>query len=277
VATIHPTAVVADGARLGADVEIGAYASVGPDAVLGDGVKLHDHAVVTGHTTIGAATEVHPFAVIGGAPQDVSYKGDPTRVVVGERCIIREHVTIHRGTMRGKQVTTVGSNCFFMVGAHIAHDCVIGNGVTFVNNATIGGHVEVGDFAILGGLSAIHQRIRIGAYAFVGGLSGVGGDLIPFGTATGRGARLAGLNIVGLKRRGFDRQSIHALRGAVKVLFAPGAHPSTRVDQVLAECGEAQTVKLVAEFIRKGGLARLCVPTGESDEDGFNESGDDGA
>lgn len=274
---IHPTAVIEDGARLGQDVEVGPYSLIGKDVTLGDGVVLGGHAVIAGHTAIGARTQVFSFAYIGGPPQDVTYKGEPTRVTIGADCIIREHATVHRGTMRGKQLTSIGAHCFLMVGAHIAHDCVIGDHVTFVNNATVGGHVEVGDYAILGGLAAVHQRIRIGAHAFVGGHSGIGGDLIPFGTATGRGARLAGLNIVGLKRRGFDRASIHALRAAYKILFFGGGPPAHRLEEVAAEFAHIPPVLLVVDFLRKGGSARLCLPAGESDEGSMGNGQDDDA
>ena len=265
MAEVHPTAIVHDGFRAGEGGSIGPFCTVGPEVVLGDNVELRSHAIVTGRTTIGAGTVVFPFASIGDTPQDISYRDEPTEVLIGEKCIIREHVTIHRGTARGKKRTSVGNNCFLMVGSHVAHDCVLGDNVTMVNHATIGGHVEVGDYATLGGLSAVQQRVRIGAYAFVGGHSGIGGDLIPFGIGVGRGARLGGLNIIGLKRRGFDRPTIHALRAAYRTLFfgAVGSL-SERVEIVAEEYADLPAVMSIVEFIRAGDGTALCVPRDEN-------------
>jgi UDP-N-acetylglucosamine acyltransferase len=265
MADIHPTAIVAASARIGDGVTIGPYSIVGGEVVLGDRVRLRSHVVVDGKTTIGAGTDIYPFASIGEAPQDIGYRDEPTEVSVGENCIIREQVTIHRGTAKGRGRTTVGSNCFFMVGSHVAHDCVVGDRVTLVNHATIGGHVEVGDYAILGGLSAVQQRLRIGAHAFVGGHSGIAGDLIPFGIGVGRGARLGGLNIVGLKRRGFDRPTIHALRAAYRtIFFGTGSSLAERVDVVAEEYSDIPAVMMVVNFIRAGDGTALCVPRDEN-------------
>ncbi len=260
LAEIAPTAVVDDASRFGHGVQIGPYSIIGPEVVLGDGVVLGSHVVITGKTTIGAGSRVFPFAVIGGEPQDTSYKGEPSGVSVGTNTIIREHVTIHRGTARGRMETVVGDDCFIMVGAHIAHDCVIGNHVTMVNAATLGGHVQVGDHAILGGLSAVQQRLRIGGHAFVGGHSGIGGDLIPFGTAVGRGAHLNGLNIIGLKRRGFDRKTIYALRAAYRALFEDEGPMLGRLDEVAEQYADIPAVVMVVEFIRARGSLPLCLP-----------------
>jgi UDP-N-acetylglucosamine acyltransferase len=265
MAEIHPTAIVGEGLRAGKGVKIGPYCTVGSEVVLGDNVDLRSHVIVSGRTTIGAGTVVYPFASIGEAPQDMSYRDEPTETVIGEKCTIREQVTIHRGTERGKKRTTVGDNCFLMVGSHVAHDCVLGNNVTMVNHATIGGHVEIGDFAILGGLSAVQQRIRIGTSAFVGGHSGIGGDLIPFGIGVGRGARLGGLNIVGLKRRGFDRPTIHAIRAAYRTLFLGVIGSlSERLDQVAGEYADVPAVMQIVTFIRAGDGTALCVPRDEN-------------
>jgi len=262
---IHPTAIVENGFQAADGVKIGPYCIVGPDVVLREGVQLRSHVIVSGRTTIGAGTVVYPFASVGEPPQDIGYRDEPTETVVGEKCTIREQVTIHRGTVRGKKRTTVGDNCFLMVGSHVAHDCVLGNNVTMVNHATIGGHVEIGDFAILGGLSAVQQRVRIGASAFVGGHSGIVGDLIPFGIGVGRGARLGGLNIVGLKRRGFDRPTIHAIRAAYRTLFfgAIGSL-SERLDQVAGEYADVAPVMQIVTFIRAGDGTALCVPRDEN-------------
>src|ERR1700676_846233 len=194
---IHPTAIVEDGARLGTGVSVGAYAIVGREAVLGDGVVVHAHARVSGLTEIGPGTRIHSFAAVGGEPQDTSYRDEPTRVAIGSDCIIREYATVHRGTVRSRGRTVVGNQCFLMIGAHVAHDCVVADHVLMVNNATLGGHCEVGEHAILGGLAAVQQHCRIGAHAFIGGLTGVPTDVIPFVSAIGERARLGGLNIVG--------------------------------------------------------------------------------
>jgi UDP-N-acetylglucosamine acyltransferase len=260
MADIHPTAIVEDGARLGAGVRIGAWTVIGPEVVLGDGVAIASHVVVSGRTEIGAGTRIHPFAAIGGPPQDITYKDEPTAVTIGRDCIIREHVTIHRGTARGRKLTAIGDKCFLMIGAHVAHDCRIGNNVLFVNAATLGGHVEVGDNAILGGLSAIQQRCRIGANAFIGGLTGVPTDVIPYASALGERAKLGGLNIVGLKRRGFDRPTIHALRAAYKTIFGGVGTRDERLARVVAEHGGVAPVMLIVDFIRAGNGRPLCSP-----------------
>ncbi|MEL6423584.1 MAG: acyl-ACP--UDP-N-acetylglucosamine O-acyltransferase, partial [Pseudomonadota bacterium] len=181
--SIHPSAVVEEGATIGADVRIGPFCHVSQDAVLADEVTLHSHAVVAGRTTIGARTAIFPFASIGHAPQDLKYAGEQSTLQIGEDNVIREHVTMNPGTEGGGLATTVGSRCLFMAGSHIAHDCHVGNNVILANNATVAGHCKIADFAILGGLSAVHQFVRIGEYAFVGGMSGIENDIIPFGMA----------------------------------------------------------------------------------------------
>ncbi len=216
---IHPSAIVDPAARLGEGVRIGPYCTVGPDVTLGDGTTLMSHVVIDGHTRLGEGVTVYPFATIGLAPQHLAYRGEPTRTEIGPRTMIREHVTIHRGTPVGTGVTTVGADCLLMCVTHIAHDCAIGDRVIFANNAVLGGHVVIGDAAVIGGAAAIHQWVRIGRAAMVGGASGVEGDVIPFGSVLGNRARLAGLNVIGLKRRGFDRAQIHRLRAAFRLLF----------------------------------------------------------
>lgn len=257
---IHPTAVIEEGAVLGADVQVGPYCVVGPHAVLGDGVVLHSHVVVAGHTEIGEGTRVFPFASIGHAPQDLKYKGEPSRLVIGRHNTIREHVTINPGTEGGGLLTQIGDHCLLMVGAHVAHDCRIGNHVVLVNNATLGGHVTVGDYAIIGGLSAIHQFVRIGEHAMIGGMSGIESDVIPFGSAMGERARLAGLNIVGMKRRGFDKDQMHSLRSAVDALFAEQGTFAERLEQVEADYAHDPVVMAVVAFIRSDNSRSLCQP-----------------
>ena len=176
---IHPTALVAPGAQLGAGVRIGAYSIIGENVVLGDNVIVEPHVVIGGHTEIGAGCHIYPFASVGQPPQDMKYKGEPSRLVIGAGTVMREHVTINPGTEGGGMLTSIGERCLILACAHVAHDCRIGNGVLLVNNVLLGGHVEIGDYAILGGGSAVHQFVRIGKNAFLGGLSGLGTDLIP--------------------------------------------------------------------------------------------------
>lgn len=256
---IHPTAIVEDGARIGEGVSIGPYATVGGEVEIGAGAEIGAHVVVTGRTTIGEGVRVFPFAAIGGPPQDSSYKGEPSTVRIGAQTIVRENVTIHRGTARGKMHTEIGHHAFLMVGCHIAHDCIVGNHVTMVNGATIGGHVEIGDYATLGGLSAVQQRLRIGAYSFVGGLTGVNAEIIPFAIAVGDRAELAGLNIVGLKRRGFSRPDIHALRASYREIFFGAGTLDERVDRAAERFADKPPVMSIIDFIRKGGKRPLCL------------------
>lgn len=260
---IHPTAIVSPGARLGQDVEIGAFCTVGPQVQLDDGVRLVSHVVIEGATRIGAATTVYPFAVLGGAPQHLAHKGEDTRLVIGERNIIREHVTMHTGTVGGGGVTTVGSDSLYMVGSHVAHDCVIGDRVTFANNATLGGHVVIGDFVFMGGLCAVHQFTRIGRYSFVGGGGVVTKDVIPYGSVWGNHAHLEGLNLVGLKRRGFSREAINALRAAYRLLFADEGTFQERLDDVAETHAGTPEVMEIVEFIRSEANRPLCLPERE--------------
>ena len=262
---IHPTAIVASEANLGRDVQIGPYCIVGSTVTLGDGVQLHSHVVVDGHTTIGEGTTIFPFASIGLQPQDLKYKGEASALVVGARNQIREHVTMNPGTEGGIMETRVGDDCLFMIGSHVAHDCVIGNHVIMANNATLGGHVEVGDYAIIGGLAAVHQFVRIGAHAMVGGMSGIEQDLIPYGSAMGERARLRGLNLVGLQRRNFSRDDIHTLRTAYRLMFAQEGTLSERVDDVVNMYGKSSAVMEIVEFIRAETSRAVLQPKSAND------------
>ena len=258
--TIHPSAVIEDGARLGDGVEIGPFCHVGPDAVLGDRVRLHANVVIAGRTTIGADSVVWPFASLGHQPQDLKFSGESSRLEIGQRNMIREHVTMNPGTEGGGLLTSVGDGGLFMVGTHVAHDCRIGDGVIMANNATLAGHVTVGDGAILGGLSAVHQHVRIGQLAMVGGMSGVEKDVIPFGSVIGNRADLGGLNLIGLKRRGVGREAIHALRATYKMLFTGEGTLSERADRVAAEHGAIAEVVEMLTFVRAGSSRSFCTP-----------------
>jgi UDP-N-acetylglucosamine acyltransferase len=257
---VHPSAAVNAKAKLGRGVDIGPFAVVGPHVTLGDGVKVHPHAVISGNTEIGEESEVHPFAAIGGPPQDKKYKGEESRLVIGSHTTVREHVTMNGGTEGGGYVTRIGSHGLFLAGAHVAHDCQIGDHVILVNNATLGGHVILEDHVIVGGLSAVHQFVRIGAYAFVGGMSGVENDIIPFGTVLGNRAVLAGLNIVGLKRQGFDRDQIHALRKAYRLLFSQEGTLSERLDDVDKMFASDIAVQRIVAFMKAKADRSFCVP-----------------
>jgi UDP-N-acetylglucosamine acyltransferase len=257
---IHPTAVVDPAARLAESVTVGPFCVVGPDVLLGERVELVAHVVVAGRTTIGDDTRIYPFASIGHPPQDLKYAGEPSTLVIGRNNQIREHVTMNPGTKGGGMVTTVGDNCLFMVGSHVAHDCVIGNNVILANNATLAGHVTVGEFAILGGLSAVHQFVRIGKHAMIGGMSGVEGDVIPFGAVIGNRAYLSGLNIVGLKRRGFSRDEIHTLRNAYRLLFAPEGTLQERLVDVAEQFKDNPVVMEIVAFIGSESSRSLSTP-----------------
>jgi UDP-N-acetylglucosamine acyltransferase len=258
---VHPTAIVHEGARLGADVEIGAYSIVGPKAVLGDGVRLLSHVVIEGDTKIGEGTVVSPFACLGGPPQHLGHKGEDTRLVVGARNVVREHVTMHAGTVMGGGVTVVGDDGLFMAGSHVAHDCIIGNRVVLANGVQVGGHAKIGDFVFLGGLAAVHQHTRLGRYSFVGGVSAVTKDIIPYGSAWGNPARLEGLNLVGLKRRGFSREAVGEMRAAFRGLFAPEGTFQERIDDVAATHAHSPEVMEIVGFIRADANRPLCLPS----------------
>ncbi|HRN87201.1 acyl-ACP--UDP-N-acetylglucosamine O-acyltransferase [Hyphomicrobium sp.] len=263
--SIHPTAIVEDGATLGDGVTVGPFSIVGRDVTLGEGVVLHSHAVVTGRTTVGARTRIFPFASIGHQPQDLKYHGEPSTLSIGTDCMIREGVTINPGTEGGGMSTTVGNGCAFLANSHVGHDCHVGNNVIFSNNVMLAGHVEVGDFAILGGGAAVIQFARVGDHAFLGGMSGLEQDLIPYGMALGNRAYLSGLNIVGLKRRGFSASQIHDLRRAYRLLFAAEGTLLERVDDVAQEFRDHPTVMEIIAFIRAGGKRSMCTPKNAAD------------
>lgn len=257
---VHATALVESGAILAEGVEIGPYSIVHTGARLDAGVRLLSHVIVEGGATVGARTIIHPFAIIGGPPQHLGYKGEPTRVEIGPDCIIREHVTINRGTASGRGVTRVGSKCFFMGGAHVAHDCRVGDEVVFANNASIAGHVAVGSYVFLGGLCGIHQNVRIGDYAMIGGCAAVTTDVIPFGSAVGNHATLEGLNIIGMKRRGFSREAIHDVRRAYRMLFEGDGVFEDRLAETQRALGGRPEVARILEFITADAKRFVMAP-----------------
>ena len=258
---IHPTAVISPKARIGNDVVIGPYCVIGEHVTIGDGSRLHSHVVIDGRTTLGTRNQIFPFASLGHQPQDLKFKGEPSELILGDDNVIREHVTMNTGTEGGGMRTIVGSKCLFMTASHVAHDCVVGNQVILANNATLAGHVHVGDHVVIGGLAAIHQFVRIGAHAMIGGMSGVEHDVIPFGSVMGERANLAGLNLVGMKRRNFDRDAIHALRNAYKMLFEEEV--GTLAERMAAVEKEYQGIAEVEDmlaFMNDKGSRSLCVP-----------------
>ena len=259
---VHSTALVADTVKLGRNVTIGPYCCVDGNVVLGDNCCLDAHVVVTGDTSIGADTRIFPFASIGHISQDLKYDGELVSLEIGARNTIREHVTMNPGTSNGGAVTRVGDDNLFMVGVHVAHDCVVGSNVIMANNATLGGHVSVADFAILGGLVGVHQFSRIGAHSFVGAGSLVTEDVIPFGMVSGNRAILGGLNLVGLKRRDFDRNEINALRAAYKDVFmTQNATFQDRVLRARETYAESGLVNQMIDFILVEKSRGYCLPS----------------
>ena len=257
---IDATARVADGARIGDGVEIGPYCLVGPRVELKDGVRLVAHVRVAGDTTIGEGTIVYPFASLGTPPQSVHYRGEPTKLVIGAQCQIREGVTMNIGTTGEGGVTRVGARGFFMVSSHVGHDCDIGDDVTFANNAVAGGHVSIGDNVFLGGNSAVHQFCRVGEGAMVGGVSGVPTDIVPFGFALGQRAVLVGLNVLGLRRRGASWADLRRLRQAYRTLFFGEGVFADRKDKLATEFADDPLVQKVVAFIRAGAKRSLMHP-----------------
>ncbi|HWE75996.1 MAG TPA: acyl-ACP--UDP-N-acetylglucosamine O-acyltransferase [Stellaceae bacterium] len=258
---VHPTALIEPGAELGATAKIGPFCHVGRHVRLGEHVELISHVVVAGHTTIGDGTRIFPFASIGHQPQDLKFKGEESRLVIGRNNVIREQVTMNPGTEGGGMLTKIGDSCLFMVGVHVAHDCIIGNEVIMANNATLAGHVKVGDFSVFGGLSAVHQFVRVGPYAMIGGVTGVERDVIPYGSVMGDRARLSGLNIVGMQRRGFTREEINGLRNAYQALFESDKGTfAERVVEVTTRFAGVRPVEDVLRFIKDDSSRGLVQP-----------------
>jgi UDP-N-acetylglucosamine acyltransferase len=264
---VHPTAIVSDGAVLGAGVRIGPYCIVGPDVVLGDNVELLSHVVIEGNTTIGAATRIFPFASISREPQDRKFHGEDSRVEIGERCTIRESVTINPGTEGGGMLTRIGNDCLIMACAHVAHDAIIGNNVIMANYVGIAGHVHVGDNVIFGGTCVIHQFTRIGSHAIIGAQSMVDGDVIPYGMAVGNRAVLTGLNLVGLKRHNFDREAIHRLRAAYRQIFASEGTLLERVEDAAELFKTDSLVQDVVAFITHESNRPILLPRNGKEAD----------
>ena len=258
---IHPTAIVHPGASIGDGVSIGPYSVIGENVVIHEGCEIGPHVTIDGQTTIGKHTRVFQFAAIGGAPQDFSYRGEETRVEIGLRVTIREYVTIHRGTVRGRGATIIGDDCYLMAYCHVAHDCVLGDGVIMANSAHLGGHIELGTRAILGGIVAVHQFVRVGEYALVGGVSGVAKDVPPYTLASGARIYVYGLNEVGLRRHNFSRETILNLKRAFKIAFRSSLRVEQAVQKIRAEIPGVPEALKFAEFLAtsKRGTARVSL------------------
>ncbi len=259
-AEVHATAVIETGAEIGPGCRIGPYCVIGPEVTLGPRVVLHSHVALAGRTRIGEDTVVFPFASLGHIPQDLKFHGEKVELVIGARNRIREHVTMNPGTEGGGGITRVGDDNLFMMATHVAHDCVVGNHVIMANNATLGGHVVIEDYVILGGLSAVHQYVRLGRGAMLGGMAGVAADVIPYGSVLGDRAHLAGLNLVGLKRRGAGREDIHGLRAAFGEMFEGEGNLQERVRRVGEKHADNPLVQEVVDFVTSESARSFTTP-----------------
>ena len=259
---IHKTAIVSDKAQIAKNVEIGPFCVIGDNVKIDEGTILKSHIVIDGNTTIGKNNIIFPFATVGLVPQDLKFAGEQSQLIIGDNNTIREHVTIHLGTKDGGMITKIGNNCLLMVGAHIAHDCLIGNNVILANNATLAGHVQVGNNVVIGGLSAVHQFVRIGGGAMIGGMSGVENDVIPFGLVMGERAHLAGINLVGMKRQNISRDEIHALRNFYKQVFENDGDVNfvNRATEISQDFSQNSTIKEVINFINSETSRSFCKP-----------------
>jgi len=247
---IHPTAVVDPAARVPESCKIGPYCVVGADVEMGEGCELISHVVLQGPTKLGSGNRVFPFTSIGMGPQDLSYRGEPTRLEVGDRNEIREYVTIHRGTVKGGGLTTIGSNCLLMAYAHVAHDCHVGNHVIMANAATLAGHVTVEDYAVVGALSPVHQFVRVGAHSYIGGGTVITQDVLPFSkTVASRDVSAYGMNSIGLRRRGFSDERIKKLHHAFKVLLASKLNTSQALERLKSEGDQGEDVAMLISWI----------------------------
>jgi UDP-N-acetylglucosamine acyltransferase len=255
---IDPTALISSSAKLGNDVTVGPYCIIGDHVAIHDNVRLQSHVVIDGHTTIGDGCEIFPFAVLGARPQHTRYGNEPSRLIIGKKCIIREHVTMHPGTAIDSMETIVGNHGLFFAGAHIAHDCVVGDHVIFANNAALGGHVKIGDHAMLGGFAAVQQWCRVGAHSMVGAQSLVDADIIPFCVAAGNRAKLSGINVIGLERRGFSPKTVTALRDFFKIFVRGNGLFASRLDEVREKFTGKAEFDMLFDFIDNAGRNGIC-------------------
>lgn len=255
---IHPTAIVHPRAKIAEGAEIGPYSVIGENVSVGKDTRIASHVLVEGWTTIGERNQIFPFSCIGTPPQDIGYRNEETYLVIGNDNVIRESATIHRATTKEDRVTEIGNGNFLMAYSHVAHDCKFGNHIIMANSVGLGGHITVGDYAILGGIVAVHQFVRIGAYAIIGGQSAVSQDIPPYVSAAGNRAKLYGLNLVGLKRRGFSDEAISNLKKAYRIIFRSGLILEEALARVKAELGDSPEAMHLMEFMKnsKRGITR---------------------
>ena len=257
------TSYISSKSNIHSSVKIGPFCYIGDNVKIDEGCELKSHVSILGNTNIGKNNIFYPFSSIGSEPHDLKFKNEKSYLFIGNNNTFRENVTVNPGTKGGGLKTVIKNNCLFMVGSHIAHDCQIESNVILANNATLGGHVEVGDYAFIAGLAAVHQFVRIGPHSMVGGMSGVEGDVIPYGTVTGNRANLSGLNLVGLKRRGFKREDINGLRQAYRMLFAPEGTLQERIEDVARLYSENSLVLDIVNFVQSDSSRRICQPRTE--------------
>jgi len=248
---IHPTALVDPGVQLSKGVQIGPYTIIKSDVTIGENTIIGSHVVIDSHTDIGANCRIFQFSSIGAAPQDLKYRGEETRVIIGDNNVIREFVTINRSTTADIGMTKIGNNNLLMAYCHVAHNCRLGNFVVMANAANLAGHIDVEDYAIIGGLTGVHQFTRIGTHAFIGGASAVAQDVPPYVTASGNRAKLYGLNVVGLKRKGFSEETLHALKQTYRIIFRSSLTLKKAIEKVRAEVPDLPEVRHMVEFIER--------------------------
>ena len=259
---IHPTAIVDKKAQIDDGVEIGPLCVIGPEVKIGKNAKLVSQVNIAGNTEIGEDCQLFPFVSLGHPPQDFKHKGGDVSLKIGARTILRECVNIHPGSDSGRRDTIIGDDCYFMYNTHVAHEGRVGNNVVLSNGTQVGGCVTIGDNVIIGGLCAVHQFTRIGAHAFIGGMTTVVKDVIPYGISLGNKQVLNGLNIVGLKRRGFSREEIHELRAAYRMMFAPEGSFSERLSDCAKQYSKHAQVMEILEFIKTANKRPICMPSG---------------
>lgn len=247
---IHPTALVSPGARVGEGACIGSYSIIEDDVVIGEGCEIQDHVVIRKHVTLGNQVVIHPFAVIGGDPQHLGYKGEPTTVKVGDRTVLRESVTVHRGTTFGNGTTVIGEDGLLMAYTHVAHDCVVGKGVIMANGVQLAGHSHIGDYVTIGGLTGVAQHCRVGMYCYLGGASMVRKDLPPFLVGKGNDFEVQGINVVGLERRGFNTDTIVRLRKVFKIFFKQNLTVVQATERIVDELGQTDEVRAFLDFVK---------------------------
>jgi len=256
---IHKTAIIDSKAKISKNVKIGPYSVIGPNVEIGENTEIHSHVNISGYTIIGKNNKIYPFASIGNDPQDLKYEGEKTNLNIGDSNKIREYVTINPGTKGGGGLTKIGNNCLFMVSAHIAHDCLVGNNVILANNVPLGGHAHVDDYAIVGGNSAVQQFTRVGKGAMIGGMCGVVRDVIPYGIAHGNRSILQGLNLIGLRRKKVPNKEIMILSDAYKEIFK-SENLTENLSNLSNEFTDNELVAEVVEFIEKDKKRPICTP-----------------